>query len=491
MSFFSDLANKFSGGTGGQKRTDGESYDIKSIDDIAEQKSKGIKSAALKLSAFVVILFIGDVAIKSVMNYRAAVKKEANGSKKLLPEMNATELAGMRLQLANEYRMNQLEQKVDRQAQDNNKTLEEIKKLIIAQQEKTTRATASKQTEKNTYPKASLPPQKSVQYGNVNLPKEILNPKAQKGALPPRVEDFFAETKGANEQQKTLSAQQIKQADNTPLKVVKTEHQTHPIATSRKNDYSSNAYTVTIGSIDAKTENLKFDSNQSSDKTANFVMPKGTAKATLISGIDAPTLTMGEKDPAPAFLTLDSPILIANDNEANLQDCMLMGAAKGNIVTNRAIIRISDIECVMTDKKGKKFKVTSPVEGWVYSENGGYGLDGRLVSREGKIIDAAVPIMMIEAIVGAAKGASSTTTVPGLGTFTNSNGIGDNLKQGVAQGIGKPAEKMIDMYIKILDEIRPTIEVKPGRHVVVLFKGGEKLKIEKFDILNVRSKEWK
>lgn len=235
---------------------------------------------------------------------------------------------------------------------------------------------------------------------------------------------------------------------------------------------------------------------ESKNKPSYYLM-SGMAKASLYTGFNAATLALAEKQPPPVFLSVDSNIISANNSNMDIRDCTVMGTAKGNLSTSRAEIRLDELNCAVFYKNGKKGRITEKINGWVYGEDGVFGIKGRLVTNDGKIIKAALPISLIQALIGALSQADglSQLVIPGVGTATAATEAmsgGERLQKSAATGFGKGASQslnqVVSYYMDMLREMNPAIEVLGGRtRLTILFKGGENLKEQDFNPVNLEA----
>lgn len=229
-----------------------------------------------------------------------------------------------------------------------------------------------------------------------------------------------------------------------------------------------------------KTNYMGSDINGSKKQRKSYFLTQGLAKATLYTGFLAPTLVAGNKNPQPVYLSVDTPVLSANDSTIDLQECTVLGSAKGSLSTSRVEIRLSELNCNLTYKNGKKTHITQAINGWVYGEDGVFGLKGRLVSSEGKIIKSALPMALIQALIGSlSQLGQQPMSVATLGatSMVNPQSLQSGALQGVAKSTNQSLSQIIDYYMAMLKELNPSIEILGGRNnLSILFKGGEELK---------------
>ncbi|CAA6816248.1 MAG: F-type type IV conjugative transfer system protein TraB [uncultured Campylobacterales bacterium] len=191
----------------------------------------------------------------------------------------------------------------------------------------------------------------------------------------------------------------------------------------------------------------------------------GFSKALLITGVAAPTFGQGLQNPKPVILTVESDLIIANDDTEDLKNCMLLGTATGNMNSSRAEIQITRLSCSITQRDGKKYKIEqsgSPL-GWVIGEDGKYGLKGRLVDSSSKVI-------MRELMVGFLQGVSEAFANQG-DKNDGTTDISLGASSGAGTGAGQAFDNLAEYYKKMLDGLYPVIDVKAGRKVTILFKG--------------------
>lgn len=468
----------------GSKQPDVE---IRSFEDAVKNKKKKVLGGFAKIGLILLLIFFVRVIWMTMADYKASVKKEQEPPKRLIPEMNLTADAQSRWQLTqeakNEFLLQQIVEIKKRQEDESNRTIAAMQKLLDDKLKKS-ESSARERTQQG-YPLVDAPkrkPEKNTKQ-QLGLPPSVPPKIVQKMVDSPSdigSSDFLPSTDST--QPKRLGQNQINQAQSAPL-VVQPSMQQPIYAPTMKP--KRGLYAIDVENASFKTSSMKLEKNSTDNsQIPNFSMIKGYAKATLLGGFKAPTLAIGKDNPQPVFLSLDSQILGANNQKANVQDCMLQASAIGNINTGRAEIRLSEIECVVAGQKNT-YKVAEKVEGWIYGEDGEFGLQGRLIDVAGKAIDPALPLMAIEAIVGAVKGSTTSTVIPGLGAVSGSTNIMSNVKQGAVTGFEKSTDKVVDYYLKVLDAMQPSIEVKAARKVIVSFKGGEKLKVIKYEPIDV------
>ena len=223
--------------------------------------------------------------------------------------------------------------------------------------------------------------------------------------------------------------------------------------------------TVLAPSATARIVKIKFQ--QKGKKTRPHVrdtIPAGSfGQAVLLSGLDAPTGGLAERNPHPVLLELIDNGNLPNRYRHRVKQCRVIGSGTGNISDERAYIRLERLTCVL--KNGDI--ISEVATGTITGEDGKNGLRGNLVTKQGQLIANAFWAGSLSNIGGAI--AQSYTSVATSATGTVST-LDPNkvLESGVASGVGGTMEKIADWYFKRAEETYPIIEISAGR-IVNLF----------------------
>lgn len=264
---------------------------------------------------------------------------------------------------------------------------------------------------------------------------------------------------------------------------------------------------VTLKMVDINTEQAVEDINKEEaelealealalTKNNSFHLMTGLSQAYMITGAYAPAFDSGEEEPLPVLLQAEGDILIANDDTQTIDKCLLIGSAKGNMNSETADIRLVKISCSLGE--GTK-KIEGNISGWVIGENGIPGVQGELLHKNGAWLSKTFVSGFLETFasslgktdtteitIGAGNGTASTRAAVPVGTA-----VSDNAKSAAAGGLSTVFGKLGDYYLKMAEQIFPVIEVKGGRTVNILLKGGESFTVtdfNKLDLISVNDK---
>ena len=195
-----------------------------------------------------------------------------------------------------------------------------------------------------------------------------------------------------------------------------------------------------------------------------FLTSSSFVRAVNLTGLDAPTGGQAQGDPVPVFFRLTDVASLPNRYRTQVKECRVLGFGYGDLSSERAIVKLETLSCLL--KNGKYLDAT--VKGGVIGEDGKYGMRGRLVTKQGQMIANGI---MAGLASGIGKGFSNqlgTVSTGAAGTVATFNGD-DIWKSGVGQGIGGGMDMLASYFIKAAEKLFPVIEVDSARTVDLAF----------------------
>jgi conjugal transfer pilus assembly protein TraB len=202
-------------------------------------------------------------------------------------------------------------------------------------------------------------------------------------------------------------------------------------------------------------------------------------EAVMLPGMDAPTDQSASQAPVPAVLRVKSLASLPNLlNVPEVTECRVSVAGFGELKDERAKMRTEMLACVIpsSDPDGKPRIVERKIEGYVVGEDGRVGVRGRLVSKQGQVIARS---MIAGAFSGFAQ-ALQPRSIQGLdinpGNQVQTQRYDPSIwaQSGLAQGVSDASKTVSQLYMKMVDQMMPVLEIDAGRKVtVVLLKGVE------------------
>lgn len=218
-----------------------------------------------------------------------------------------------------------------------------------------------------------------------------------------------------------------------------------------------------------KAENASSASDNASQES--FYIPSGSfVRGVLLTGVDAPTMQVGEQEPQPVLLNLNEETILPNRYRSNMIDCIGIGSARGDLSSERAYIRMVKISCI---EEGSERKVVdTEIQGWIMGEDGKTGLRGRLVSKQGSILAKALIAGFAQGVADAFTETAQDVSVTPEGSVSTIDP--DNAFQAAGfEGVGTAMEKLADFYMNMAESMFPVIEIGAGRSVTMVVKDGK------------------
>jgi conjugal transfer pilus assembly protein TraB len=195
-------------------------------------------------------------------------------------------------------------------------------------------------------------------------------------------------------------------------------------------------------------------------------IPSGaSARALLVSSVDAVCGVYSNSDPIPVKLRLLDDGHLPKGVEAALKGCLIIGSAFGNISSERVYIRLERLTKV--NKEGEA--IETEVAGYVSGEDGKFGVRGTVVDRSGKILKNAAASGILGGIAQALQASVARQPVDCWNTYA----VGvDSAKKGVANGTSSAFDLLADYYIRRAEQVQPVLQVNAGRIVDITFTHG-------------------
>jgi hypothetical protein len=206
-------------------------------------------------------------------------------------------------------------------------------------------------------------------------------------------------------------------------------------------------------------------------------LPSGTIiPGILLTGIDASTLA-GQNLPYPVLIRLSDTALLPNDFRMDLQNCVAVGAAVGDLATERVSIRTESLSCLLK-RSGALVTIDGDLKATILGGDGKTGIRGRVVMKEGALIARTMVAGFLSGLSEAFKPRISYAPIQlGSSDVTNNSAfslppIQDTLAAAGLAGIGKSMDRLTEFYTALAMKTAPVIEVSSGTTVdLVVLKG--------------------
>lgn len=240
-----------------------------------------------------------------------------------------------------------------------------------------------------------------------------------------------------------------------------------------ESDYSGSNYTQKGGVVtlfDVPTEKRGFERKSYVKKgnasDSRFYIPSGAfSNAIILEGADAnASVTAQTTNVAPMMFKLTGDLHLPANNRSNkLKGCFVTAGTYGDISSERAIVRLERLSCVINGKH-----IDQVVQGHVafYGKN---GIKGTPVMRNGKMLGLAFASGAMGGLGSSVSQVGATTV--GIGA-TSTVGLNDVARQALGGGASTAANKMADYYIQRAEQYHPVIPIGSANRVEVVFQNG-------------------
>jgi len=224
-----------------------------------------------------------------------------------------------------------------------------------------------------------------------------------------------------------------------------------PLAAPQQSSSSRNAPRIAVFSspeaepVDARQEMLS--------RIPDLQIPAGSIlSAYLLTGLDAPTGTRSQQQPVPVLMRIKKDAIMPNYAYADVMDCHLLGAAVGDLGSERVSIRGETISCILSDNSAIEGKVKFFVAG----EDGKNGIKGTLVSRSGRILAAAAGSALAQGLLSSIDNRSEGNVFLGGGSG------------GAMNGASKGFDLLTEYYLDLAEQTFPVLEIQNDTWVDVV-----------------------
>lgn len=283
--------------------------------------------------------------------------------------------------------------------------------------------------------------------------------------------------KTAAEEPKTEAAPPVVKEPSVPTQVQMWDHPTPepaPVEQPRGKKGEENVATQTaIRVIEAPKAEVSEEDAEAKKAEEGIYIPAGSiVTGTLITGLDAPTGKQARQEPHPVLLRIKHEAILPNRFRADVRECFALLGGYGDLSSERAYLRGETISCVRKDGK----VVESSLESFTVGEDGKAGVRGRLVSKQGQMLNKALTAGVIEGFAEA----FDRVPVPTLSLEAPEQQLyqqafsQDAMQSGAVAGVGKALDRLAQFYIDQAEGMFPVIEIDAGREVeIVLIRGGK------------------
>ena len=229
-----------------------------------------------------------------------------------------------------------------------------------------------------------------------------------------------------------------------------------------------------VSNPQTRTGDQKQADVKKNEKGDSVYLSPSFMEATLLSGLDAPTVESAKGNPVPVLLRIKDLAILPNRVKADLKGCFVIAEGQGNLADERAHLRLVNLSCL--SKKGRAV-IDQKIKGFVVDSDGKIGLRGTVVSRMGAAIARSVLAGFFGGIGDAVKSSTTTSSVSALGT-TQTIDPEKIAQAGLGSGLAQGAHELQKFYLELAKQSMPVIEIGATRNITLVVSEGLELEIK-------------
>lgn len=204
------------------------------------------------------------------------------------------------------------------------------------------------------------------------------------------------------------------------------------------------------------------------EEIPQMYLPSGSMiSGVLLAGVDAPTGKSAMKDPIPVLARIKHDAILPNRYRADVKECFALLEATGDLASERAMMRLTNISCVRRDRA----VIDVPIAGYAVGEDGRAGMRGRLVSKQGQVLAKAMMAGFAEGISSAFGGQNQNVFRPS-GQEIEYQSVPE---AGAIGGASSALDRVAAYYLNLADQLHPTVEIDSGRRITIVLLRGRQL----------------
>jgi conjugal transfer pilus assembly protein TraB len=229
-----------------------------------------------------------------------------------------------------------------------------------------------------------------------------------------------------------------------------------------------------VSNPQAQKQDQKAAEVKKNEKGDSVYLPPSFMEATLLSGLDAPTVESAKGNPVPVLLRIKDLAILPNKVKADLKGCFVIAEGQGNLADERAHLRLVNLSCL--SRKGQAV-IDQKIKGFVVDSDGKIGLRGTVVSKMGSAIARSVLAGFFGGVGDALKSGTVTSSISALGT-TQTLDSGKIAQAGLGSGLAQGAHDLQKFYLELAKQSMPVIEVGATRNITLVVSEGVDLEIK-------------
>lgn len=214
--------------------------------------------------------------------------------------------------------------------------------------------------------------------------------------------------------------------------------------------------------------------NEEEGGSDGLYLPVGSIiSGVLINGMDAATGSNASSTPYPSLVRIQAEAILPNYYTQDVRECFLMVGGYGDLSSERALLRTSDISCIKEDGG----IIESAIKGYAVGEDGKTGIRGRKVTKQADMI-------LNSMIAGGMSAFSNAFEMQQVPTLASADGYvqleslmtPEMMQTASVSGVSTAFDRLAEFYIDMAESMLPVIEIDAGRNVQFMLTSGVSLK---------------
>ncbi len=202
-----------------------------------------------------------------------------------------------------------------------------------------------------------------------------------------------------------------------------------------------------------------------------FLPPLGFVKGTLLNGVDA---LAGAGVAAPALVRMSGVYKTAMNSTVSLDGCLMLVEFEGEISTERALGKPSQMTCVYPDRGAVTYSVTGYV---VDAKDGIVGVPGVFYEGDPSRLAAAFAAEFLAGVASLVE-ESQITRTSDLEGNEQTTVTGSQVQAQLASGVNDSIQTLRDYLVERLDRVQSFIRLDSTRDIHIVMLSGIELREE-------------
>ncbi len=205
------------------------------------------------------------------------------------------------------------------------------------------------------------------------------------------------------------------------------------------------------------------------DEPNPFLPPLGFIKGTLLNGVDA---LAGAGVAAPALVRMSGVYKTAMNSTVNLDGCLMLVEFEGEISTERALGKPSQMTCVYPDRGAVTYSVTGYV---VDAKDGIVGVPGVFYEGDPSRLAAVFAAEFLAGVASLVE-ESQVTRTSDLEGNEQTTVTGSQVQAQLASGVNDSIQTLRDYLVERLDRVQSFIRLDSTRDIHIVMLSGIELR---------------